>query len=219
MELTQAVIGRRSIRAFLPEPVDQDTIKKVIDVARWAPSWGNTQPWEVYVVSGEKVKAITQDFVGAIESASGENPDITMPLQFPEPLMGRYKKLGKALFEVLDIPRDDTDKRMAHYKKNFRAFGAPHLVYVAIKDDLTPYAIFDAGMVALAIALAAHDRGLGTCMLAAMVRYPEIVRKHLPLPQGRKLVIGLALGYPDPDHPANTFIPTREPLDDVVTFY
>lgn len=218
MDLSKAMTRRRSVRAFLPRPVDRAVLEEIITQARWAPSWGNTQPWEFYVISGETVGRITADFQAAISTSEQQRPDVEMPLEFPEPLMGRYRTLGRALFALLGIERDDQKKRQAHYLRNFGAFNAPHLVYIAIRDGLTPYAIFDAGAVAYAVTLAAHQRGVGTCELAALVRFPDLVRRHVDFPAGRRLVIGLALGYPDPDHPANAFRPTRQPLDEVATF-
>jgi nitroreductase len=209
---------RRSVRAFLPESVDGVVLKEIIDQARWAPSWGNTQPWEFYVISGDTVKKITDDLQAAAGAGADEKPDIEMPLKFPDPIMDRYRNLGMKLFEVLGIGRGDKDARLAHNLRNFNAFGAPHLVYIAIRDDLTPYAIFDAGAAAYAVTLAAHERGLGTCELAALVRYPDLVRKHVAFPDNRRLVIGLALGRPDPDHPSSAFLPGREPLETMVTF-
>jgi len=209
---------RRSVRAYLPRPVDRAVLEEIITQARWAPSWGNTQPWEFYVISGETVGKITADLQAAITTSEQQRPDVEMPLEFPEPLMGRYRTLGRALFALLGIERDDKEKRQVHYLRNFGAFGAPHLVYIAIRDGLTPYSIFDAGAAAYAVTLAAHQRGVGTCELAALVRFPDLVRRHVDLPPGRRLVIGLALGYPDPDHPANAFQPTRQSLDEVATF-
>jgi nitroreductase len=218
VDLSQAMKDRRSVRAFLPRAVDPAVLRDIITQAQWAPSWGNTQPWEFYVISGEPVRKITADLQAAVRDRADERPDIEMPLKFPDPIMDRYRVLGMRLFEVLGIERGDKDKRLAHNLRNFEAFGAPHLVYIAIRGDLTPYAIFDAGAAAYAVTLAAFERGVGTCELAALVRYPHLVRKHVAFPDNRRLVIGLALGYPDPDHPANTFLPGREPLDTAATF-
>lgn len=218
MDLNLAMTQRRSVRAFLPQPVDRPVLEEIIAQARWAPSWGNTQPWEFTVVSGQTVKKITADLQAAVGSGEAERPDVEMPAEFPEPLMGRYRTLGMNLFDVLGIERDNKEKRLAHYLRNFGAFDAPHLVYIAIRDDLTPYSIFDAGAAAYAVTLAAHQRGVGTCELAALVRYSDLVRRHVDFPAGRRLVIGLALGYPDPDHPANTFEPDRQPLDELARF-
>ncbi|MBU0513278.1 MAG: nitroreductase [Proteobacteria bacterium] len=218
MDLDRAMTQRRSVRAYLPRPVERAVLEQIIAQARWAPSWGNTQSWEFYVISGETVGRITADLQAAVAAGDDQRPDVEMPLEFPEPLMGRYRTLGMNLFELLGIERDDKEKRLAHYLRNFNAFGAPHLVYIAVRDGLTPYAVFDAGAAAYAVTLAAHQRGVGTCELAALVRYPDLVRRHVDFPAGRRLVIGLALGYPDPDHPANAFQPTRESLDEVATF-
>ena len=62
MDLIEVVQNRRSIRAFLPDPVPRELVTKVVDLARWAPSWGNTQPWEVVVADGEKAVQLADAF-------------------------------------------------------------------------------------------------------------------------------------------------------------
>ena len=56
MELQEAIRGRRSIRHFLPKPVSKKIIEEIIADTLWAPSWGNTQPWEIVAVTGEPLQ-------------------------------------------------------------------------------------------------------------------------------------------------------------------
>ena len=60
-----AITTRRSVRAFLPTPVAPETIARILEVAARAPSGTNTQPWKVYVLTGEKLKALSHRLVAA----------------------------------------------------------------------------------------------------------------------------------------------------------
>ena len=63
MSLEAAVRARRSVRGFLPDPVPQETLDKVFDLARWSPSGTNIQPWQVYVASGATRDHLREQFM------------------------------------------------------------------------------------------------------------------------------------------------------------
>jgi nitroreductase len=218
MEVKKAVRTRKSIRGFLPKPVSKKTIEAVLKSAGLAPSWGNTQPWEVFVVTGETVKKLGDAFCEAALRGDTPTPDFEMPQGFPEPYLSRYRQVGKDLFSLLKIDRDDREKRTSHSLNNFRGFGAPVFIYILLDERLSPYALLDAGLFIQTLCLSALEYGLGTCILAALARFPQILREHLPIPQGKKILVGIALGYPDPKAPANRYKSRRESLKDWVTW-
>jgi nitroreductase len=219
MELNEAVLERRSVRAFLPDAVPRDKIEKALDVARWAPSWGNTQPWEIVVADGDKTKELADAFVSESTSGTAVRPDITMPIDFPDVQKGRYMKLGKNLFTAMGIERGDKEARSAHYMNMYKFFGAPGVVYFVIDEGLNePYSCLDIGSIGTTFCYAALQEGLSTIYLAASMHYPDIVRKVLNIPETKKVVIGIAVGYPHPDAPAATFRSDREPLDSIMRF-
>ena len=57
MDLMDAIKGRRSIRKYKPDLVPEEALQTVMEAVRWAPSWANTQCWEVIVVKDPKVKS------------------------------------------------------------------------------------------------------------------------------------------------------------------
>ena len=132
MELNEVVQGRRSIRAFLPDPVPRELITKIVEVGRWSPSWGNTQPWEIVVADGEKAKQLTDAFEAEVKKGEAPRPDITMPIEFISPHKDRYVGLGKALFSSMGIERGDKEARFQHYINMYRYFGAPACIYFTI---------------------------------------------------------------------------------------
>ncbi|MEW6184900.1 MAG: nitroreductase [Thermodesulfobacteriota bacterium] len=218
MELKQAIQKRRSVRGFLFKPVPKKIIESLLAAAGRAPSWGNTQPWEVLVVSGEKVGKLGEDFCRKARQETVQTPDFEMPKGFSDPYLSRYRQVGKDLFSILGIEREDGAKRLEHSLNNFRGFGAPVFIYLLLDEKLSPYAILDAGLFIQTLCLSAVERGLGTCILAALTRFPEVIRAHLPIPNGKKILIGIALGYPDQKAPANRYRSKRAPLSDWVTW-
>ena len=216
MEFKELLKARYSCRRYLDQQVPAATIQDLVAKAQQSPSWGNTQPWRVYAAGGETALAIRQDLVNAFESRQEEAPDMVMPQSFSGAMMDRYRDLGRALFKVLGIGREDKDKRAAHYSNNYNAFSAPALVFVTVPADQTAYAAYDAGAFVANFCLAATDAGLGTCILAALARYPQVVRRHLPIPDEESLVIGLSLGWPQEGAEVNVFRSGRDPLAKVL---
>ncbi|MFH1146897.1 MAG: nitroreductase [Pseudomonadota bacterium] len=218
MDVYDAVRGRRSTRAFLPRPVPRDVLERVIDTARRAPSWSNTQPWELLIVSGEPLRKIGLEFRERVAQGEKEHPDFPMPSEWEEPFKSRAFQTGKGLFDILGVAREDKAARAEHYQRMYSFFGAPHLILVLMDERLGHYSLFDCGSITQTICLLAAREGLGTCILAAAVRHPDILRKHLPLPPHRKFVMGIATGYPDPTSAYNRYRSARVTLQEFTTW-
>jgi nitroreductase len=219
MELETAILGRRSIRAFLPDPVPREKIRSIVELARWAPSWGNTQPWEIVVADGEKTSRLADAFVEELMTGKPVNPDLPVPTDFPEVNKSRYTGLGKDLFTYLGVARDDAEGRRQHYINMFRFFGAPAVIYLIMDGRLNvPYACLDLGSIGTTIGYAAFQEGLGTIYLAASMQFPYIVRNVLEIPEEKKVVIGIAIGFPHPDAPAALFRSSRVPVEEILRF-
>jgi nitroreductase len=209
MDVQEAVLARRSIRAFNPEPVPREVLAEIMENALWAPSWGNTQPWRLTLIGGETLEKIKEEYVHMFGKGIPANPDFSMPSEFNVIQTARYQGLGKELFRALGIAREDKEKRKAYYEEMMRCLGAPHAIYLHLDRDFHPYALMDAGIILQTIALLAVEQGLGTCILAQAIRYPGVVRKHSGIPDDQMLVMALAIGRPVKDHPANIFRSVR----------
>ena len=205
MDVKEAVLVRRSIRAFRPDPVPRQILEEIMHRALWAPSWGNTQPCGLTFVGGSTLEKIREEVGELRRKNAPARPDMTMPTTFPEAQATRYKGLGKAVLEALRIQREDQEKRAAYYVDMSLAFGAPHMIYLHLQKGFNPYALMDGGIMLQTIALLAVERGLGTCFLAVSVLYPDLLRKWTGIPEDRVIVMGLAMGYPASDHPVNCF--------------
>ncbi len=217
MDLDKAINERISVRAYLQIPVEKTVVEEILSLAVKAPSWGNTQPWELAVIGGKEKEELSEELCDLVAKGAAPNPDFPMPQNFSGDYMDRYRTTGKRLFELAGIARDDSTARFNQFLSMFKGFGAPNLIYIILDEVLTTaYPIFDVGGIANYISLLATSRGLGTCMMAALAMYPEPIRNKLNLPANKKIVLGLSLGYPDAGSPVNTLKTGREDIQKTV---
>jgi nitroreductase len=219
MDVFQAVSTRRSIRKFKPEAVPEPLIREILEAARWSPSWGNTQPWEIVVVSGEPLARFQKANRQRIHDQIIPEPDTPMPAAWPEPLKRRYTEVGKRVLTALQIAREDRDARDRYTADMFAFFDAPCLLLFLVDASLSRgYAMLDVGAILQTTCLLAHARGLGSCILAASVSYPALIREIIPIPEGKAVIIGAALGYPDGGSSINHFARERANPDEFITW-
>lgn len=215
MDLMEAIKRRKSIRGYKPDPVSRDVIRDVLEVAGRAPSAMNTQPWEFVVVAGEPMRAIREECAGKLRAGEPPRPEHQV-VGWPKDSVYRTRQvdLAKHIFQVMDIPREDRAKREAWMERGFRYFDAPAAVLLTVDrvlSESTP--LLDLGAVMQTICLAAMHHGLGTCIHDQGVLYPDVVRKHAGIPETKRLVIAISLGYPDESDRANSIVTTRESVD------
>ncbi len=225
MNVLEAINKRQSIRAFKPDPVPQDILKKIVEGALRSPSASNSQPWELAVVSGAKLEEIKQAFV---ENSSKVLPNLDIPisLNYPEPWRSRRSAVMAGVLDKMGVAREDKLKRAEFQHHGFRFWGAPACIYIMIEKSFyqeesiaNAYNIFDSGLVSQDILLLATEYGLGSIPAILPVLYPDILRKLLNLPVSKLFVLGIPVGYPDWSHGANQFRTERLPLDQVARFY
>lgn len=211
MEIVEAIKARRSIRAFLPQPVPKRVMEEILEVAARSPSFANTQPWEVAVIGGEVMEQVKEALLQAVKSEVPPAPDIPYP-RFAEPYLSRLREEGYMLYQILGIKREDREARREWSLQGRKYFDAPNGLVFYLDEELGQWSLFDLGLFSQSVMLAASAFGLGTCALAAVVTYPAILREILGIPDGKKIVCGMALGYPDWNHPANKLVSVREPV-------
>jgi len=218
MDLNEAIKARRSIRGFLPKPVPISVLKDVLELAARAPSGVNTQPWEVAVLGGEAMKKVGEAMLEAGRSGVVPEPELN-PFPFPEPYFSRQRDVGYRLYEVLGIERSDKVARQAWALRGLNFFDAPNGVVVYLDQCLNDFSLFDVGLFCQTFMLVSTAYGLGTCPEGAAVQYPWILRDILGIPETKKLVCGIAVGYPDMEHPANKLQTPRLPLEEFVQWH
>lgn len=217
MDITSAVTGRRSIRKFFSQEVPREDIQKILDTARWSPSWGNTQSWNFHVITGEPLARFKDENQRMLSDDIPSTPDIPMPESWPDACRLRYNDMGRTLYDSLGIARRDTDARRKLRIKMAHLFDAPCLIVATIhKDNAVEYAMLDIGLIMQTLCLLAHDKGLGTLIMAAAVQYPDLIREIAAIPGDRRIVVGIAMGYPDREYALNTFERKRAGTEDFI---
>lgn len=220
MDVLEAIRRRASTRAFLDQPVDRDIVEKILDVARWAPSGANIQPWRVAVVTGTTQRRLTELLLAERRARRPENPDYTYyPREWTDPYKARRIACGLALYQALKIGRDDKDARLKAWNNNYSFFGAPAGLLFFIDRRLAQGSWVDMGMFIENVMLAALGHGLATCPQASLAEYPDIVRGVLGISDSQALVCGMALGYPDATAPVNHYRTAREPAMTFTTWH
>jgi nitroreductase len=216
----EAIMSRRSVRAFLPDPVDDSTIRDILTVAARAPSGTNMQPWRVYVTKGEVKEAISKAILtSGIRAEKAEWDEYKYyPDQFFEPYLSRRRANGFGLYSALGIGRREVDRMRAQHDRNFVFFDAPVGMIFTIDRRLNKGSWIDYGMFLQNIMIAARARGLDTSPQAAFAPYHRQIRPLLGIKDEEIVVCGMALGYEDPSKPENGFRTDRAPLEEWVTF-
>lgn len=212
METLDAIRGRKSIRAFLPTPVPKEVISRVLDAARWAPSGANRQPWHVTVATGAACAALAARLA---EHVPAERPG--QPQSRPEgagqattPESRRVRELVGRMQKAGGISRRDI------VAGSYRFWGAPAIVVLSRGDGGSGSHSGDNTRFVTTMLLAAHDLGLGTCWLGYPLRYADIIKESLGIPGGERPTDLVAMGYPDPDAPINSFRSSRDDIDTFV---
>lgn len=213
--------SRISTRAFLDKPVLETDLRAILDIAKYAPSGGNLQPWKVHIVTGPARARL----IAAVKKSISENPfanesDLKVyPENLWEPYRARRFKVGEDMYALLGVPREDKMARIAHLQKNFEFFGAPAGLFFTLDRRFDKGQWAHLGMLMLAIALAAEERGLASCMQEAWTTRAKTVSDFLGVPDSEQLYCGMALGYPDKSAPVNQLRSDRAPLAEFVTFH
>ena len=218
MEVLEAIQRRRSIRRFLPEPVDCEVLRGLLDISKWAPSSVNSQPWEFTVIQGAVLDATRSANVGKFRNGGPAETELhTSDWPKDSVFRERQVEIAKQLFSAMEIARDDKEKRSAWTERGFRYFDAPVAIIITYDKVLSPRGpLMDIGGAVQTLCLAAMQFGLGTCILEQGVMYSSVVRELANIPDTKKLAISIAVGYPDWSFPANQVVSKREDIDHIV---
>ena len=217
MDLIEAIKSRKSIRGYKPDPVPKEVLQEILEVASRAPSSMNIQPWEFTVIAGEVMEKIKQANVEKFNSGEAAHPDAGQEA-YTDQYRERQVAVAIQLFQLMDIAREDKEKRTEWMKRGFRFFDAPAAIIISVDRSLGERAQFDVGSITQTIALVALNYGLGTCIQGQGIMYPEVIRKFTGIPESKRMIICLTIGYPDWDFPANKVQSQREPIENITTW-
>lgn len=219
VSVSEALHRRISTRAFLDTPVPESLVRELLDTARWSPSGGNMQPWKVIVVSGAARNAVVklaQEYPGLFPAEDGDRP--MYPPNLWEPYRSRRYQIGEELYASIGIPREDKPARLKQVARNFEFFGAPVGIFFAIDQRMGHGQWAHLGMFMQSLALAAHERGLGSCFQEFWGSLRVTLKNHFALPEHDMVYCGMALGYADAAAPINSLRSTRAPVEEFARF-
>jgi nitroreductase len=220
MDITEAIRSRKSIRGFKPDPVSRETLEKILETACRAPSTMNTQPWEFLVIAGDVLREIADRNAKMLRDGVMIHPEHVIT-GWPEKSVYRERQVevAKRILRRMGIPREDKVKRSAWMERGFRFFDAPAAIILLTDTTLTDAGpLMDMGAVMQTICLVALDYGLGTCIEDQGVMYPENIRSVIKVPDTKRIIISIAIGYPDRDFPANQVESPREDIKNLTTW-
>jgi nitroreductase len=220
MDVTQAVTSRRSIRQFLPNPVAQETLQRVLAKAQRSPSGGNTQPWNAVILTGQPLADLTAAIKAKAATAPlGDAPEYDI---YPKGLEGRYEDqrrgVGKAMFGALGLGREDGAGRIAQMMKNWDSFGAPVQLFTYTRKYMGPPQWSDMGMWLQTVMLLLREEGLDSCAQEIWAMYGTYMRALLDIDDDHIFFCGMAIGYRDPDAPVNNFDVPRVDISEAISW-
>lgn len=218
LAIDQIITARRSVRGFLSTAVPQDAIEKIFTLAQRAPSNCNTQPWITHVVSGEKLETLRQKM-----------PENTMmgKMTLDYPYDGKYDGVYKErqydaavqMYNSVGIGREEKQKRMEVFMRNYRFFNAPHVAFLFLPEPFGLREAADVGMYAQTLMLTLTAFGLGSCPQTSLGFHADLVREVLDIDPANKLLFGISFGYEDKNDPINTTRMGRAELSDTTVFH
>lgn len=213
-----AVFTRHSARDFEKRPIPENKLQELMKDALRSPSWKNSQPWQLHVVTGKTRDRLAAKLTAAAKAGTPA-PDTVWPEAFPSDIRRRMFDLGMKIYGVAGIERKDKEARDAFMLRNFEFFGAPVALFITSRCDLNFYVGLDIGCFLNTVMLLAREKGLGTCPQAALSAFPAVVREELSLPEEEKVVCGMSIGYPIADSRLNTYHTPRETPESLIHFY
>jgi nitroreductase len=218
LSVQNALNNRRTTRGFRSDPIGRDLVTKILEPALRAPSWANTQPWEIFVAAGEPLERIRNGYAEMLKGCVPRSPDIALPKQWPDACRLRMETLKAERTELIEKACRPGESLPDLMQMNYKLFNAPVVVYLCMDRCLTPWSQFDLGAISQSIMLSAEEQGIGSAVAITLAAHPDILRRELNIPGDLAIVIGIALGHPDPDSPQNKFRSTRRSMGEVVRF-
>lgn len=216
MNVSDALKSRISVRAFTPDPIPEALLREILEVARFAPSGGNLQPWKVIAVAGAERDAVVALARANLPGDEGER--LVYPHNLWEPYRTRRYKLGEDMYALLGIPRENKGARLMHLAQNFEFFGAPVGLFFVIDKAMGHGQWAHLGMFMQSVALAALERGVQSCMQEAWARTRTPLAAHFGLGAEEMIYCGMALGHADMSKPVNALRADRASVDEIATF-
>jgi nitroreductase len=219
MSVCDVIQKRKSCRAYTDQPVTLETVRSLLEIAKWAPSGVNHQPSRIAILGPKTRAKLTIRLLEKFDYEIPPNPDYEFcPESWSDSYKIRRKACGQALYQSLGVALDDRESKKSHKRRNYSFFEAPMGLIVFIDKALPKGSWLDVGLFIQNFLLAAEGAGLATCAQASFADYPDVVREVLSL-EKVDIVCGIALGYRDTNHPLNSYRTQRDPIEHFSQWY
>ena len=207
---------RHSILYFLPKPIPETILKEIMSTSILTPSWGNSQPWNIHVASGNTLEKIRKDWIDKNKEGVKGYTDIEVGhrTDFSERCQKNMNEIMKSFGDFL---KDPTMK--VFMEANYILFNAPTVAYVTVPKERTLYNIFDTGAIEMSIIAAAKEHGIDSVPAYEIIKYPDVLRKYMKIVDDEDIIIGIALGYEDKENILNKCKSKKSDLNEVCHFY
>jgi nitroreductase len=215
-----AITARHCKRAYLDRAVPRGLLEEVLAAAAHAPSTRNTQLWHVEVLTGAATARLADRLCAAFDADQPIRPDyVNRPPTLGGIHLERAEAAGAGVLRAKGIDRHDARGRREHLRANYRFYGAPVAMVLHLPADAAPGTFLEMGCFLQNLMLGLVACGLGSCPQYSVAGYSEQIRTELGLTVDRLIVCSLAVGYPDPDAPVNSFFPDRAGLAEYTRWY
>ncbi len=216
MDVFRSMRERRSARAYVDKPVSRKEIQEIIAFAGMAPSAINLQPWEYVVTYGqEKDRLVRRLLKARSEKQVSCGPGTARPL--PRRFAERSRSSIQAMRPFIDALDKSFDQFIEEGSCSF--YGAPVAVIVTLDRVFPAIRYLDVGLSVAYLLLAAHARGLATCPIGLITAYAGEIKDALNIASEKEVLLGIAMGYADPDSPVNAFKIPRENFSEILKWY
>ncbi len=216
--VSEAVQTRHSIRDFKPDSIPLSMLKEILEKACRSPSMKNSQPWKIHLATGDARNSLAAHLT-KVALKENINPDVAFPQNYPPNIKKRMFALGMNIYSVAGIDRKDKCSRDHFLLRNFNFFNAPAVIFISSTCPPSTYVGIDIGCFLATFMLLAKEKGLGTCAQLSLASFPHIIRKELNIPGEELLLLGVSIGYPNPDSDLNNYHTEREDMPNIVTIH
>ena len=216
ISVSEAVENRKSIRAFIDKPVNDEIIIRILEKSGRSPSGGNLQPWKIYILNGQTMN----DFLSFQKDWKGtDHPEYPIyPSKLKEPYRTSRFEVGEQLYGSIGIEREDKEARYNQMLENFNFFGAPAALFCFIDRQMNQPQWSDLGMFLQTFMLLAQEEGIDTCAQESWSLKQKLVSEFVNAEADLMLFCGMAIGYKEISAPINNYQTRRRNIDEWVTF-
>jgi len=218
VNVSEVLQNRYSVRGYLDEPVPDELMREVFDLARLAASNTNTQPWHVAVVSGDACDRLRDELCELFDAGADQERGFPVSPRMDGVYLERQRACGYGYYETMGVQREDREGRTRIARKNFEFFGAPHVAFFSMPRTFSFSSAVDMGIFLQTVMLVMFEKGIGCIAQGSLAGYPGPVRAIADIPDQNEIIFGLSFGFEDPDAHINTVRMTRASLDEIASF-